>query len=162
METRICECPPVLARRSRFCVRAQPHAQAGCEVAGRRRRNPLPRCCLQFENSILRATTRLEAIWSACRTGLKCVRVPSQVNVDYFDYHTKGRNMILSTAFSVPFVPFLSFPVPFAKVYTRARLSHDKGSWLNRFVRSPVRARSTSRRAHTGFGFLVSGFGFHV
>eukprot|EP00286_Rhodomonas_abbreviata_P027009 CAMPEP_0181298964 /NCGR_PEP_ID=MMETSP1101-20121128/6073_1 /TAXON_ID=46948 /ORGANISM="Rhodomonas abbreviata, Strain Caron Lab Isolate" /LENGTH=384 /DNA_ID=CAMNT_0023404041 /DNA_START=128 /DNA_END=1279 /DNA_ORIENTATION=+ len=60
------------------------------------------------------------------------------VNTDVFDSHTKGRNMILGSAFSVPFLPFLKFSNPFGSTHNLARLSNDKGSWLNRFVRSPI------------------------
>eukprot|EP00287_Rhodomonas_sp_CCMP768_P004319 CAMPEP_0196736250 /NCGR_PEP_ID=MMETSP1091-20130531/14375_1 /TAXON_ID=302021 /ORGANISM="Rhodomonas sp., Strain CCMP768" /LENGTH=417 /DNA_ID=CAMNT_0042079959 /DNA_START=118 /DNA_END=1371 /DNA_ORIENTATION=+ len=62
----------------------------------------------------------------------------ASVNADFFDKHTKGRNMILSVAVAAPFAPFLSFSFPSGQFLTRARLSHDKGSWLNRFIRSPI------------------------
>lgn len=59
------------------------------------------------------------------------------VNADTFDKHTKGRNMLLSSTWSAPLLPFLSFPVP-GKVLSHARLARDRGSWLNRFIRSPI------------------------
>eukprot|EP00291_Cryptomonas_curvata_P011539 CAMPEP_0172179962 /NCGR_PEP_ID=MMETSP1050-20130122/16926_1 /TAXON_ID=233186 /ORGANISM="Cryptomonas curvata, Strain CCAP979/52" /LENGTH=398 /DNA_ID=CAMNT_0012852937 /DNA_START=120 /DNA_END=1312 /DNA_ORIENTATION=+ len=67
------------------------------------------------------------------------------VNLDGFESATKGRNVKLGSTIAISFPIPVAFstpvPLPFSRPFSRVKLVSEKGSWLNKLLRSPTAPR---------------------
>ena len=72
-------------------------------------------------------------------------RERAAVNLDGFESATKGRNIWLGSTMSISFPIPLAFatpvPIPFARPRSHVKLLSEKGTWLNKLLRSPAAPR---------------------
>jgi hypothetical protein len=94
-------------------------------------------CSLKHE-TIENADAFIYLVFITCRER-------AAVNIDGFESSTKGRNIWLGSTYSMSFPVPLAFatplPLPFARPLSHVKLLSEKGSWLNKLLRSPAAPR---------------------